>query len=139
MRSWSSRCIPARRRLHGVPERGWAFTSIATDGRQANTPSSAPAVSADAASSRRLHCLEFVPGDTNGQQDVFAHDLAVGETSRIGLRDGSVVGFDLDTGTSRHAFVRNRVHARAWDAGSKFALVSSGAARGLDARATPWR
>ena len=60
--------------------------SVASDGTEADGASEKPSMSG----SGRLivfasHATNLVPGDTNGFEDIFLHDLASGETRRISL------------------------------------------------------
>lgn len=62
--------------------------SVATDGSEADGPSSQPALSPDG----RFVVFEseasnLVPGDTNGVRDLFVHDLEDGTTTRVSLAD----------------------------------------------------
>jgi Tol biopolymer transport system component len=60
--------------------------SVATDGAQANSGSNQPAVSADGRFvAFDSHATNLVPGDTNGQQDIFVHDRQTGTTERVNL------------------------------------------------------
>jgi len=67
--------------------------SIATDGSQGNLESANPSMSSDG----RLvvfnsRSTQLVPGDTNGQYDVFLRDLANGTLERISVGAGGVEG-----------------------------------------------
>jgi tricorn protease-like protein len=62
--------------------------SVATDGTQANGPStgSKPAVSADGRFiAFQSDASNLVPGDTNFSQDVFVHDRQTGQTTRVSV------------------------------------------------------
>lgn len=76
------RDIFVRDLIQGTTER----VSVATDGTQADGESERPSVS----SNGRLvvfasHATNLVPGDTNGFEDIFLHDLATGETRRVSV------------------------------------------------------
>jgi uncharacterized repeat protein (TIGR03803 family) len=77
--------------------------SVASDGTQANGPSAPPRVSADgrfvAFSSTASN---LVPGDANGVEDVFVHDLQTGQTMRISVAsDGTEAnGFNVEPAIS---------------------------------------
>ena len=59
-------------------------TSIASDGRQANGESSMPMMSADGGwVAFQSSASNLVDSDANGSTDIFVHELATGETSRI--------------------------------------------------------
>ena len=60
--------------------------SVASDGAQGNGPSTLPSITADG----RFVAFEsgatnLVPGDTNGEDDIFVHDLQTGETTRVSV------------------------------------------------------
>jgi Tol biopolymer transport system component len=68
--------------------------SISSDGVQANAESAAPAMSADGAYVAFHSAADnLVEGDDNGMTDVFVHDLATGETARVG---NGMAGADPD-------------------------------------------
>jgi Tol biopolymer transport system component len=74
-------------RLTGMTTR----VSVASDGSPASGTSAWPSISADG----RLVAFtswapNLVPDDTNGQGDVFVHDLVSGETSRVSVGDADV-------------------------------------------------
>ena len=78
-----------RDRQTGTTER----VSVATDGTQGNLGSGAPSISADG----RFVAFEsfatnLVPGDTNGQCDVFVHDRQTGTTERASVSTEGVAG-----------------------------------------------
>lgn len=65
--------------------------SVSTGGAEGNEPSDAPAISADGTRiAFHSEASSLVPGDTNGVQDVFLHDLGTGITTRVSVAsDGS--------------------------------------------------
>ena len=65
--------------------------SLASDGSQGNDSSGNPAISADGRYVAFASAADnLVPGDSNGAFDIFVHDRASGETSRVSLAsDGS--------------------------------------------------
>lgn len=66
-----------RDRVTGSTER----VSVASDGTQANSQSIVPSISADGRYvSFRSFANNLVPGDTNGQPDVFVRDCVTGST-----------------------------------------------------------
>src|SRR5262249_13443691 len=76
-------------RQTGMTER----VSVASDGAQANGPSSFLALSADG----RVVAFEsrannLVPGDTNGPADVFVHDRQTGVTERVSVASDGTEG-----------------------------------------------
>ena len=77
--------IFVRDRVLGTTER----VSVGTGGVEGNSTSSFPSISADgryvAFSS---YSSNLVPGDTNGQPDVFVHDRVTGTTVRASLSNG---------------------------------------------------
>jgi cysteine-rich repeat protein len=65
--------------------------SVGAGGVQANGASAMPALSADGTLvAFQSSATNLVPGDTNGQADVFVRDLLAGETARIDLGPGGV-------------------------------------------------
>jgi Tol biopolymer transport system component len=63
--------------------------SVATDGSQANGPSSQASVSGDGRYVAFVsQASNLVVSDTNGVQDVFVHDRQTGQTSRVSLSSG---------------------------------------------------
>ena len=65
--------------------------SVGSDGAQANGPSDRAAISADGRFVAFLSTADnLVPGDTNGQRDVFRHDLKTGETVRVNVNSDGV-------------------------------------------------
>src|SRR5437762_2599425 len=70
----------------GVQARQTALVSVDSAGTQGNDSSFSPSLSADgqlvafASDARNL-----VPGDTNGAEDVFVHDLTTGQTVRVSV------------------------------------------------------
>jgi len=109
--------------------------SVASDGTQANAYSYRPSISADGRYvSFESGADNLVIGDTNGYQDIFAHDRVTGETSRVSVAsdgtqansssrkssisaDGSIVAFYSnatnlvigDTNGAGDIFVHDRV------------------------------
>jgi Tol biopolymer transport system component len=74
--------------------------SVRTDGGQGNDSSSAPALSANG----RFVAFDssasnLVPGDTNGQQDVFVRDRRTGTTQRVSVKTGGNQGNNISFGT----------------------------------------
>lgn len=68
-----------------------ARVSIGSDGAQANGPSDHAAISADGRYVAFLSTADnLAPGDTNGQRDVFRHDLQTGETVRVNVSNARV-------------------------------------------------
>ncbi len=72
------------------------LVSVASNGSQANARSWFPSISADgrfvAFSSLASN---LVPGDTNGVEDVFVHDVETGETARISVASDGCQGNDF--------------------------------------------
>jgi Tol biopolymer transport system component len=70
--------------------------SVASDGSQANSGSASPSISADGRFvAFNSEATNLVPGDTNGGQDVFVHDLMTGETTRVSVAsDGTQANID---------------------------------------------
>lgn len=68
--------------------------SIASDGSQADNSSYEASISADGRFvAFWSHGTNLVPGDTNGQHDVFVHDRSTGVTSRVSVAsDGAQAG-----------------------------------------------
>jgi Tol biopolymer transport system component len=67
--------------------------SLANDGSQGNGPSFAPTVSNDGRFVAFVSvATNLVPGDTNGESDVFIRDRWAGSTSRISVSSGLVQG-----------------------------------------------
>ncbi len=81
------RDIFVHNRTTGVTSR----ISIATDGTQANGPMTVPCISGDGTiAAFETIATNLIPGDTNGQRDVFRHVLAIGETTLVSMAtDGS--------------------------------------------------
>ncbi|MHA5053159.1 TolB family protein [Streptomyces sp. SD15] len=83
---------------HSSP--GPTRASVATDGRQADGASGAPALSANGRYiAFTSTAANLVRGDTNGVADVFVHDLRTGRTQRIA--EGPATGVAL-SGDGRH-------------------------------------
>jgi len=60
--------------------------SVASDGTQGNSYSYSPSISADGRFvAFYSHASNLVTGDTNGLQDVFAHDRQTGQTTRVSV------------------------------------------------------
>ena len=80
--------------------------SVGPSGRQANGPSSDPALTAEG---RRVvftsRASNLVPGDTNGVADVFVRDLVDGRTTRVSLRNKSGDNGGQAGAPSRHGAV----------------------------------
>ncbi|MGH3659314.1 MAG: TolB family protein, partial [Micromonosporaceae bacterium] len=78
-----------RDRSAGTTER----VSVSTNGFEGNNNSSQPSISADgrfvAFSSTATN---LVSGDTNGQADVFVHELGTGSTTRVSVVNGGAQG-----------------------------------------------
>jgi Tol biopolymer transport system component len=84
-----------RDRIAGTTTR----VSISSDGRQANAPSRAPALSANGAIvAFRSDASNLVAHDTNETGDIFVHDRRTGETTRVSVssRDGQPNGRSRD-------------------------------------------
>jgi len=65
--------------------------SVATDGTEADASSTTSAISGDGRHVAFVSAASnLVPGDTNGQLDVFVHDRATGETQRVSVGEGGV-------------------------------------------------
>ncbi len=70
--------------------------SVGAGGVQANGFSSLPALNADGRYvSFGSGASNLVPGDTNGQQDIFVHDRDTGTTTRVSVGAGGVQGNNL--------------------------------------------
>jgi Tol biopolymer transport system component len=73
--------------------------SVASDGAQANRSAWEPAISADGRFvAFRSSATNLVPGDTNDMGDVFLHDRATGETTRVSVASDATQG-DSGSGT----------------------------------------
>src|SRR3954451_6232384 len=60
------------------------LVSVASDGTQANGPSSTPSISADGdVIAFRSDAPNLVPNDTEGHGDVFVHTMSTGQTIRV--------------------------------------------------------
>jgi tricorn protease-like protein len=69
--------------------------SVASDGRQANGDSEAPSISSNGRIVAFISdATNLVPGDTNGAQDVFVHDLDTGTTERVSVATAGTQGND---------------------------------------------
>lgn len=67
--------------------------AVSSDGRGGNDWSGFPAISADGGSVAFASAASnLVPGDTNGQADVFVHDFATGRTKRASLSSSGKQG-----------------------------------------------
>ena len=79
--------------LHDMHTGTTTRISVASDGTQANGPSNSVSISADG---RYVvfdsHADNLVPGDTNGMDDVFLHDMQTGITARISLASDGTQG-----------------------------------------------
>ncbi|MDP9330410.1 MAG: hypothetical protein M3P11_07230 [Actinomycetota bacterium] len=72
--------------------------SISSDGVQANGSSFSPSISADGnIVAFRSYATNLVPGDTEGNVDIFVHNIAAGVTTRVSQRI-SGVGANRDSG-----------------------------------------
>jgi Tol biopolymer transport system component len=66
-----------------------ARVSVASDGTEANGPSSSPDISGDGRYVVfQSSASNLVPGDTNGQPDIFIRDLRTGTTSLVSVATG---------------------------------------------------
>ena len=66
--------------------------SVRSDGKQANGPSGAPALSADGRFVLfQSDATNLAPGDTNGVGDIFVRDLQTGQTERVNV-DSVIAG-----------------------------------------------
>ncbi len=62
------------------------LVSVSSSGAEANRPCLYPSISADGRSvAFQSDASNLVPGDRNGQRDVFVHDLRTGKTRRVSL------------------------------------------------------
>ncbi|MEA3402517.1 MAG: FlgD immunoglobulin-like domain containing protein [Armatimonadota bacterium] len=60
--------------------------SVASDGTQGNDRSRGPSISADGRYvAFNSYASNLVPGDTNGQRDIFVHDPQTGQTTRVSV------------------------------------------------------
>jgi Tol biopolymer transport system component len=79
-----------------VHDRGTGTTtrvSVASGGSQAAGDSDQPSLSADGRYvAFRSSAPNLVPGDTNASSDVFVHDRATGETTRVSIATGGAQG-----------------------------------------------
>jgi len=67
--------------------------SVSSTGDQGNSGSSFPAISADGRSvAFESFASNLVPGDTNGQWDVFVHDWITGATERVSVSSAGEQG-----------------------------------------------
>jgi Tol biopolymer transport system component len=68
-----------------------SHVSVASDGTQGNLHSTFPSISADGRYvAFRSYANNLVPGDTNGDRDIFVYDRQTGETTRVSVAsDGS--------------------------------------------------
>jgi hypothetical protein len=72
--------------------------SVDSSGNQGNGDSSWPAISADGRYvAFDSDASNLVPGDTNGESDVFVHDRQTGETSRVSLDSSGSQGNDYSS------------------------------------------
>ena len=75
--------------VHDRLTRETTRVSVASGGVQANNASDQPAVSADGRYvAFHSFATNLVPGDTNGNDDVFVHDRMTGETTRVSVASG---------------------------------------------------
>lgn len=81
--------IFVRDRLLGTTER----VSVATGGGQGDLASWEPSISADGRFVAFMSdATNLVPGDTNGRQDAFVHDLVTGTTERVSVSSAGAEG-----------------------------------------------
>jgi Tol biopolymer transport system component len=70
--------------------------SVSTGGTQGSDHSGGPSVSADGASvAFNSQAPDLVPGDTNGVNDIFVHDVATGRTERVSIATDGTQGSQL--------------------------------------------
>jgi len=70
--------------------------SVASDGAVPNGVSYQPSISSDGRYvAFASYATNLVPGDTNGVDDVFVHDLATGRTSRVSVGSHGEQGYQL--------------------------------------------
>ncbi len=73
--------------VHNLVDGVTTAVSRSSTGDWGNTHSSSPAISADGRFvSFTSGASNLIPGDTNGQADVFRHDLLTGQTIRVSVR-----------------------------------------------------
>jgi Tol biopolymer transport system component len=91
-RSLASNLVPGDTNVHYdvfVHDRQTGQTtrvSVASDGTQGNAECRHPSISADGRYvAFQSEASNLVPGDTNGQWDVFVHDRLTGETTRVSV------------------------------------------------------
>jgi Tol biopolymer transport system component len=73
-----------------------ALASVDTFGNQADAVSGDPAISPDGRHVAYFsNATNLVANDTNGRRDVFLHDLATGETTRVSVDSAGVEGDEL--------------------------------------------
>jgi extracellular elastinolytic metalloproteinase len=81
-------------RVTGVTER----VSVASDGTQANANSLVPSLSADGRFvAFQSVATNLVPGDTNGNNDIFVHDRVTGVTERVSVASDGTQGNGIST------------------------------------------
>jgi hypothetical protein len=86
--------IFVRDRSNGTTTR----VSVASGGAQANFVSFAPAISADGRYvAFQSGASNLVPGDGNGWDDVFVHDMQSGTTTRVSVSSGGAEGNDISS------------------------------------------
>ncbi len=86
--------IFVRDRQTGVTKR----VSVKTNSAQANGASELPAISPDGRfGAFESDATDLVPGDTNGQTDVFVRDRQTGVTSRVSVNSNEVQGNEFST------------------------------------------
>lgn len=74
-----------------APAQTTTRVNVAPDGTQAEWGAWFPAISADGRYvSFGSHAADLVPGDTNLSDDVFVHDRATGETTRVSVASGGI-------------------------------------------------
>jgi Tol biopolymer transport system component len=75
--------------------------SVASDGTQGNYESRDPAINADGSIiAFESWASNLVMGDTNGDLDVFVHNLATSQTTRVSVNDGGVQGNGISASPS---------------------------------------
>jgi Tol biopolymer transport system component len=91
-RSWASNLVPGDTNgmldifIHDRQTGQTSRVSVATDGTEGNSHSAGPSISADGRYVAFIsEASNLVPGDTNGQQDIFVHDRQTGQTSRVSV------------------------------------------------------
>ena len=79
--------------VHDREEGETTLVSVSSEGMQSNAPSLLPSISADGRFVAFYSgASNLVPGDTNGENDVFMHDREEGETTRVSVSSQGVQG-----------------------------------------------